>query len=144
MQYIDLVSLNTEKSAVDSRFHRYTCNRSGCFFLHNVGCLIMLWCYLAHLDHTLDVSMALSVVDRTQRGLAFPVAGVGLEDWPSTLSLRTNHSAHFGLKSKQNLGKLHSLIMVTLELRKNKTSQHINKINNGGSNEIRTAHLILS
>ena len=88
--------------------------------------------------------MALSVVDRTQSRLAFPVAGVGLEDRPSTLSLCTNHSAHFDLKSKQNLGKMHHLIMVALELLKNKTSQYINEIKNGRSNEIRTAHLILS
>ena len=49
---------------------------------------------LAYLDHPLDVAMTLGKVDGTQRGLALPVAGVGLEHGPSTLPLRTNHSAH--------------------------------------------------
>lgn len=47
------------------------------------------------LDHPLDVAMTLSKINWTQRRLAFPGAGVGLENGPRTFSLCANHSPHF-------------------------------------------------
>lgn len=48
-----------------------------------------------YLDDTLDVSMSLGVIQRTQLGGSLTFVGVGHKHGPSSLTLCTNNTTHF-------------------------------------------------
>merc|ERR1719449_106346 len=53
-------------------------------------------------DHTLDVSVSLSIVDSSEGGLALPMLGVSSEHGPSALSLGSDHTTHLSCRSESS------------------------------------------
>merc|ERR1719219_1225487 len=59
-------------------------------------------------DHTLDVTVPLSIVHGPQSWLALPMLGVGREDRPSALSLGSDNTTHLSCRSESsNISLVH-------------------------------------